>query len=141
MIIYRIYCQPSNKYYIGRTDNYASRKQSHFSSLNSGTHYNEGLQNDYNKHGEKYFFSKVLKRNASKSDEERLIKSYSKNKKLYNKHFNDEYYLNKPKTVKEFKAVAIRFSEEMFSYVCKMAQEENRSISQQVITIIQEQQK
>lgn len=53
--IYALFCNKTNKYYIGKSINMQKRKSQHFQALNRNCHNNKQLQLDYNKYGEDSF--------------------------------------------------------------------------------------
>lgn len=58
--IYIINNKINNKVYIGQSVNMDKRIKKHFNSLENGTHYNEHLQNAFNKYGRDNFLVDVL---------------------------------------------------------------------------------
>jgi group I intron endonuclease len=58
--IYLIENKISGRFYVGRTNNPAARKRSHFSELQRGVHGNPKLQNSFNKHGKEAFEFSVV---------------------------------------------------------------------------------
>lgn len=58
--IYKIINTVNFKFYIGSTTNLKQRKASHFSCLRGGYHYNNHLQNSFNKYGESCFVFEIL---------------------------------------------------------------------------------
>ena len=59
--IYEIYNSENKKSYIGKTNAYNIRKNSHIKKLNSGSHVNKDLQEDWNKFGEEKFSFSLIK--------------------------------------------------------------------------------
>ena len=58
--IYKVECRSNGRAYIGRTENFQRRKQSHLTALRSNRHPNEEMQNDFLKYGEKKFVISTL---------------------------------------------------------------------------------
>lgn len=58
--IYTITNKTNDKIYVGFTNNFISRKQTHFANLRSNKHDNAYLQNAWNKYGEKAFEFEIL---------------------------------------------------------------------------------
>jgi group I intron endonuclease len=58
--IYKIINTVNLKFYIGSTTNLKQRKAAHLSCLRGGYHYNNHLQNSFNKHGESCFVFEIL---------------------------------------------------------------------------------
>lgn len=59
-VIYKITCLKNNKIYIGQSIVVKKRIENHFRDLRKNRHYNKGLQEDYNKYGEKNFNIEIL---------------------------------------------------------------------------------
>lgn len=89
--IYVIENNVTGKFYIGRTNNPASRKRAHFSELRRGVHKNPRLQYSFDKHGEVAFEFKVVDSAESEAicnKEAEWFKAFDCNKDyLYNCHF------------------------------------------------------
>lgn len=89
--IYVIENNATGKFYIGRTNNPASRKRAHFSELRRNAHGNPRLQASFNKHGESAFEFKVVDSAPSDSIHEKEAEwfaAFDCNKDyLYNCHF------------------------------------------------------
>jgi group I intron endonuclease len=89
--IYVIENNVTGKFYIGRTNNPASRKRAHFSELRRGVHKNPRLQYSFDKHGETAFEFKVVDSAESEvicNKEAEWFKAFYCNKDyLYNCHF------------------------------------------------------
>jgi group I intron endonuclease len=89
--IYVIENNNTGKFYIGRTNNPATRKRAHFSELRRGVHKNPRLQYSFNKHGEQAFEFKVV--DSAESDkicdkEAEWFSAFDEDKAyLYNCHF------------------------------------------------------
>lgn len=89
--IYIIENTVTGKFYIGRTNNPASRKRAHFSELRRNVHGNPRLQASFNKHGECVFKFSVV--DSAESDricdkEAEWFAAFDNNKLyLYNCHF------------------------------------------------------
>lgn len=66
--IYKLVNQLNGRVYIGSAFNLLNRKRQHFWYLNSNTHQNKFLQNDYNKCGKKYFKFEILELVKRKSN-------------------------------------------------------------------------
>ena len=58
--IYKITNLNTNKYYIGSTVDFKTRKKQHLWHLRANKHVNNHLQNSYNKHGEEFFEFKII---------------------------------------------------------------------------------
>jgi group I intron endonuclease len=58
--IYKIINIVNNKFYVGSAVNFSRRKTRHFSELRTNKHFNNKLQNSWNKHGEKAFIFVVV---------------------------------------------------------------------------------
>lgn len=58
--IYIISNIQNNKVYIGQTKNLSERMRKHKEALRSNRHFSDGLQQDWNKYGEKFFTMTVL---------------------------------------------------------------------------------
>lgn len=58
--IYKIINVVNNKFYVGSAVNFSRRKTKHFSELRTNKHFNNKLQNSWNKHGEKAFIFVVV---------------------------------------------------------------------------------
>jgi group I intron endonuclease len=58
--IYKITNLNTNKFYIGSTVDFKTRKNQHLWHLRANKHVNKYLQNSYNKHGEKVFEFKII---------------------------------------------------------------------------------
>lgn len=89
--IYVIENSATGKFYIGRTNNPASRKRAHFSELRRNAHGNPRLQSSFNKHGEDKFEFRVVDSAESKDicdKEAEWFAAFDCNKDyLYNCHF------------------------------------------------------
>lgn len=89
--IYIIENTVNGKFYIGRTNNHATRKRGHFSELRRGVHGNPRLQNAWNKYGEAAFKFQVVDTASEESIEAKEAEWFSAfdNDKthLYNCHF------------------------------------------------------
>lgn len=89
--IYVIENSVTGKFYIGRTNNPASRKRAHFSELRRNVHNNPRLQASFNKHGESAFEFKVVDSAESEvicDKEAEWFAAFDCNKSyLYNCHF------------------------------------------------------
>lgn len=89
--IYIIENSNTGKFYIGRTNDPASRKRSHLSELRRGKHGNPILQASFNKHGESAFKFKVVDSAESEfinNKEAEWFAAFDCNKSyLYNCHF------------------------------------------------------
>lgn len=70
-VIYRIYCLPTGKSYIGKSTNVKSRFRCHRFALRRGTHYSTEMQSDWDKYGEDTFQFKVLEVCTSANVDER----------------------------------------------------------------------
>jgi len=84
--IYHIICIPTGKGYIGSTVNLHKRKSGHFEQLRKNKHYNQYLQNAFNKYGEENFTFEIIFsccKNYRNKIEEWFI-----NKSNYNSEFN-----------------------------------------------------
>jgi len=58
--IYKITNLNTNKYYIGSTVDFKTRKKQHLWHLRANKHVNKHLQSSYNKHGEEFFEFKII---------------------------------------------------------------------------------
>jgi len=58
--IYKIYCIPSGKFYIGSSQTISKRKLHHYNRLRANKHKNPHLQNSYNLYGESNILFEVL---------------------------------------------------------------------------------
>jgi group I intron endonuclease len=58
--IYKITNLNTNKFYIGSTVDFKTRKNQHLWHLRANKHVNKYLQNSYNKHGEEFFEFKII---------------------------------------------------------------------------------
>jgi group I intron endonuclease len=58
--IYRIYCVPSGKYYVGSAVNVRLRRNHHYHLLRAGTHHSIALQRAWNKYGEESFRFEII---------------------------------------------------------------------------------
>lgn len=76
--IYMIKCKINNKVYIGQSKNIKKRFSDHRSALNRNNHYNDLLQNDWNKYGQCSFEFSLIKE----------CEEYELNK-LENKYINE----------------------------------------------------
>ena len=89
--IYVIENSVTGKFYIGRTNNPASRKRAHFSELRRNAHSNPRLQFSFNKHGEDKFNFRVVDSAESEAiceKEAEWFAAFDCNKTyLYNCHF------------------------------------------------------
>ena len=89
--IYVIENNNTGKFYIGRTNNPATRKRAHFSELRRGVHKNPRLQYSFNKHGEQAFEFKVVDSATPELIQEKeaeWFKAFDEDKSyLYNCHF------------------------------------------------------
>ena len=69
--IYKIQNLKNNKYYIGSTNSFKTRKRQHISDLNNSRHHNYKLQEDWDIHGENNFKFSVLERITKSKQYER----------------------------------------------------------------------
>lgn len=87
--IYGIKNKVNHKIYIGQSNNINYRKNTHLRELKKGIHYNQHLQNSYNKHSRENFEFVILELCAAESlceNEQKWIDSLPR-EKLYNKNF------------------------------------------------------
>lgn len=89
--IYIIENTINGKFYIGRTNNHASRKRGHYSELRRGVHGNPRLQNAWNKYGESSFVFRVVDTAPAgeiEAKEAEWFAAFDENQDyLYNCHF------------------------------------------------------
>lgn len=91
-VIYKIENVVTGKYYIGRSNNFHLRKNSHLSTLRNNKHGNKALQKAFNKHGENSFqfiIIKELKDDENLIEEEqKFLDELSKDYKSWNNCYN-----------------------------------------------------
>lgn len=85
--IYQIRCLVTNHCYIGQSKNPKIRKNAHFSLLRHGKHYNQYLQNAWNKYGESNFVFEVVEDNIPSSEIDAIENEWISKAGNYN--FND----------------------------------------------------
>ncbi len=61
--IYRLFCIPSGKSYVGQTSDFQLRKQSHLALLKNKRHHSDTLQDAFNLFGIDNFSAEVLEQN------------------------------------------------------------------------------
>lgn len=98
--IYKIMNKINNRYYVGSTKNFKSRKQRHFQGLRKGMHINKALQNAWNKYGEQNFEFIIIEN----VDEDNLLiveQKYLDIAKLDSKSYNFSWNSTAPMTGKK----------------------------------------
>jgi hypothetical protein len=93
-VIYQIFCEPTNTFYVGQTSYWAEKRWTdHKSELKHKKHHVRALQDDYNEYGLEAFEFSVLKELDPQAPKEELLKEESnyiqtlltEGKELYNK--------------------------------------------------------
>ncbi len=86
--VYRIDCTVNGRYYIGRARDLIEREAIHWNSLDTGDHYNQEMQDDYNKHGRDSFTFTILEElphiDDQKMAEQALLDKHIDDPKCYN---------------------------------------------------------
>lgn len=85
--IYKIYCVPNKKFYLGSTVDWVQRKGKHLRELRRCSHYNKRLQRAWTKYGEGSFKFLVLEyadREAIKAKEQKLLDKWVGHKNCFN---------------------------------------------------------
>ena len=67
-VIYQIYNKENGKIYIGSAINFKKRQTQHKWALKKGNHYNNHLQNAWNKSSPATFIFKIIETNIPESD-------------------------------------------------------------------------
>ena len=85
--VYTIKCKANSRIYVGRTENWKSRKQSHLVSFKKNQHHNLQIQNDWNEFGEENFEFSIIERDNS------IEALTRKERSLINEFINDRIKL------------------------------------------------
>lgn len=103
MTIYKITCKENGMMYIGKTNNFDVRKQSHLAYLRNDHHQEPELQKDFNKYGENAFTFEIIKgglhQQTATKLEEMLINTIKEIGKAYNNRIGNKVDFNDPRGI------------------------------------------
>lgn len=112
----KVYCirhNPTDRVYIGSSSNVDRRIGAHISALRRGTHINEDMQADYNRHGEDYtitILDVIESREAS-------VKEYEWMKKYESTVRGKGYNYNDPKDIGALEKKKLTNEEELIQLI------------------------
>ena len=93
--IYEIINKENNRVYVGESLNITNRWKDHIKMLESNTHYNYKLQEDFNKYGEHVFEFKIhmlIDENISNDTTKYLLLELEHSRINFHKKYNTEIY-------------------------------------------------